>query len=258
MTLDLMKLAPSESSRVKAALKDGKSPLSAIIPDDIEPRELLVFIKDCVVMQGTLVKASNQVGALIGRGLALMKARPEVLGASGYDTLKAYEEAEIVGKLASHGSIWQHKRVIEMYPELSTDEIKDIGIVKLTDTVKNLPANPSPEQKRTFLDKARESPTVEANLEWIEQQSGHGAPGSARFAKLELMGPGDQIQEIREFLAERDFIEWAETDAAAGMILAAIKESTTQWQKDEPRMVVTEEEAEDDIPATDAAEDWGL
>jgi hypothetical protein len=267
VTLELAKLSDLNNALLGAALEDGKSPLSVVIADDIDAREFLAFMNACVSTVVKLDRGLKRMGPLMGRGLALMSKRRDILDATGYASLREYEAKEITGKgLGSHGNVWDWKFVMEPLGDLlSQDQVQKIGLGKLKKAARALPDNASPKQKQEFIKQAVKAESVDAYQEWIERESGLSAPDATRFDKIELMGPGDQVKELREFLADGEFREWAGTDSALGMVLAAVQESAKEWdavQLDEPIAVTAieapEEDEEGDPAPSDPAEDeWG-
>lgn len=268
----------SELVRFSEAIKDSKTPLAAIMPSDIAPKQCLALMTACIAGMIKTERDFGQLALLFGRGLALMRARPEILEASGYKSLHDYEQAEVVAKgLGSHGNVWKHKKVAERLPELSPEQILGglggIGIGKLEVAANALPENASQSQKREFVKQAKSCGSVAEFREWVETKSGVSAPGATRFDKIELMGRGDQITELKEYLADPGYEEWAGTDSALGKVLAAFHGTASEWSDAgltgaavvaavapvENLVVVVEdeeEEAEDGIPDDDPAREW--
>jgi hypothetical protein len=232
---ELLKI--DDDSLIARALKPAgkKRSLTETVPEDIEPREALANIKECVSNLNKLGNATSVVGAILGKHMAIMAKRPEIYEAAGYDSLKAFEQAEIVGKI-SHGSVFNYKLIAEQFPEMPVEQVLETGstnLVRAARVCKSIEASPA--QKKKILEKATELNT-QAFTEWIEKKSGVSEPGATTTDSYLLIGTSAQITELKEHLAEPQFKEFAQTDTAVGMVLAAIQESRDLWPKDQKKV----------------------
>jgi hypothetical protein len=230
---DLVKLA--DDSFLAAVLKRKKRSLLETVPEDIEPREALANIKECVASLNKLGNTTSVIGAILGAHMALAAKRPEIYEAAGYPSLREFEKAEIVDKV-SHGSAWNYKLVAEQFPQSSVEEVLQIGSTNMLRAARVCKStDASPAQKKKILEKAAELNT-EKFKEWVEEKSGLSAPGETSTDSFQLIGSAAQITELKEHLAEPQFKEFAQSDTPIGMVLAAIQESKDLWPKAEGKI----------------------
>ena len=221
---ELVKL--EDDSFIATVMRRKKRSLTEAVPEDIEPREALANIKECVSSLNKLGNATSVVGAILGQHMAIMARRPEIYEAAGYASLREFEQAEIVDKI-SHGSVWNFKTIAETFPEEPVERILEIGstnLVKAARVCKSIEASPS--QKKKILEKAAELNTAQFT-HWVEQRSGVSAPGETSTDNFLLIGSSAQIAQLKEALADQGFVEWAGTNQPIGMLLAAIQEATS-------------------------------
>ena len=231
---DLIKPLPDDSF-LASVLRKKKRSLLESVPDDIDPREALANIKECVGALNKLGNATSFVGAMLGAHMAVVAKRPEIYEAAGYDSLCAFEEGEIISKV-SHGSVYNYKLIAEQFPETPVETVLEIGstnMVKAAQLCKSIAASPA--QKKAVLEKASELNTAgfKAHVETI---TGKGATTTESFP---LIGPGDKIAELKEHLADPRFIEFAGASSPLEMILAAIEESSSVWPHEEEKPLQT-------------------
>jgi hypothetical protein len=223
--VDLVKIG--DDSFLASVMKKRKRSLTETVPQDIEPREALANIKECVASLNKLGNATSVVGAILGQHMAIMAKRPEILGASGYETLHEFEEKEIQGKL-SHGNIWNWKAIASAFPEEPIERVLEIGstnLIKAARVCKQIDASPS--QKKKILDKAAELNTAEFTG-WLEKKSGIVSPGDTTTDKFELFGSSAEIAELKEHLADGRLVELAGDTRPIRVVLAALASFTTE------------------------------
>ena len=231
---ELVKLSSAEEDLASAILKQRKISISESVPEDIDARECLANIKSCTSALRKLNGATSLIGAYLGRHMAIMARRPEIFEAAGYTSLDEYEKAEILDKIG-HGTVWNYKAVSEAFPSIELGRITKIRTGNLIRAAK-VCKDASDSQKAKVLDKAEELPLKEFKV-WIEEKSGLSGKGATSGASFPLMGSEEQISELKEFLADKRFRAFAETDQPVAMLLAAIKDSASDWpllDDDEP------------------------
>jgi len=254
---ELIKLTTNEDSLIAEVLKGRKKSLSQVVPEDIDPREALANISRCVSALNKLGNASSLIGAYLGQHMAIMARRPEIHQAAGYDTLDEYERAEVLDKI-SHGGVWVYKRIAEVFPDLTLEEIPKIGSTNLDRAAKVCKsAGATPAQKKKILEKAAEL-TTRQFTEYIENQSGLSGRGETESASFTLYGSKAEIDELKEHLADQGFKEWSGADRPIAMILAAIQEATNVFTRPAPAEALqyVEPPEETGFGETSAEGDW--
>ncbi len=240
---ELVKALPDDSF-LASVLRRKKRSLTETVPPDIDPREALANIKECVTSLNKLGNATSVVGAILGAHMAVVAKRPEIYEAAGYDSLTAFEKAEIIDKV-SHGSVYNYKLIAEVFPDTPIEEVLQIGstnMVRAARTCNSIEASPA--QKKKILEKAAEMNTA-VFKEDMEKLLG-GGKGSTDTDSLTLIGPANEIADLKEDFAEPRFHEFAGSTTPLGMVRAAVDESKSIWPK------------EPDKPLQTGAEDgWG-
>lgn len=226
----LVKVTASEDAWLAELLKDRKEAPSVAIPDDLEPRDVLASIRSCTSMLVKIQRAGSWLVPVLGRLLALVAKNKEILEKSGYATLAEYEKAELLDKGIGRSTLWKAKAVVEQFPELALEEYSKISsenLARAAVVAKRTNANEA--QKKKLVEKAAELPT-EQYKNWVESESGLSAPGDTTCASFQLIGTATEIADLKSLLAEEALVRWSGTTKALGMVLAALRESSTQWE----------------------------
>ena len=242
---DLIKPLPDDSF-LTTIKKRRKKSLTETVPDDIDPREALANIKECVMYLGELGNATSAVGAILGRHMAIAAKRPEIYEAAGYDSLKAFEQAEIIDKV-SHGSVWSYKAINEAFPDITIEQVLTTGstnLLRAARVCKSIDASPS--QRKKILDKAGELNTAQFTVE-MEKITGKGSTTTDSFL---LIGSSADLAMLKEDLADPHIEEVTGATTPLGKILAALA-----MLKAEELPPQANEEIQ--VGAPDVEEGWG-
>ncbi len=228
--LDLERLSGSENEFIARILKGGRESVAAVVPDDMEPREVLAAIRSCVSADVELESIRGRIAPVLGRLMALLAGNPEILEKSGYTTIKEFEEAELIQKGISHGTLWASKAVYTVFPALSLDQYGKIGTVNLGNAARALKGkDASPAQKQRVLKEAEER-TGEGFKQYLVE-SGLVTQGELAGASFVLTGNKDQMEEFESYLANPFLQEAAGSHHALTLVLACMRESSSEWEK---------------------------
>lgn len=241
----------ADDSFLASVLRRKKRSLTEAVPADIDPREALANIKECVSSLNRLGNATSVVGAILGAHMAVVAKRPEIYEAAGYESLKSFEQAEIISKV-SHGSVYNYKAIHEAFPEITIQEVLDTGstnLVRAARVVKSI-GDASPSQKRKILDKAAELDTG-AFTDWLETKSGVAGKGDTTTDSFLLIGSSAQIAELKQWLADSGLTDWAGTDQPVEVVLRAIQAATAEFTSP------AAEEIQTGAPTVVESEEWG-
>ncbi len=250
----LVKFSAREDSFLAEILRNSKQDVSIVVPDDMEGREVLATIGHCT---SSLVKLEHAKGFLIpilGRLMARV-AKDKLYEAAGYDTLRAFEQEQILDKGVSRSAVWEARKIYEWAPGLSLEDQAAAGPSKLAMAAQHFP-DASPKQKREHVAKAKEL-TVEKFKEYVEQKSGQ-EKGATTGAVFELIGNAAQIRTLKEELALPAFVEYAGSDQPIVMILAAIAEvkSVLPVEEDEERRLIHVKKEPKEEPEPEPEINW--
>lgn len=224
---ELVRLSASEESFVQSLLKGKKHSLAELVPEDIDAREALTNIRESTGALRKLGRATSVIGAYLGKVMAIVAKRPEIWEKAGYASFSEFESKEILDKIG-RGTGWNYRSVAEAFPGLSLDEISSMKTTNLIRAAKVVKATGATEsQKKKILENI--NMPVEEFTEWIENQSGLSSKGDTSTASITLIGSAAQVEELKAWLNDKGFREWAGTENPLGMVLAAIQEATTQF-----------------------------
>jgi hypothetical protein len=232
---DLIKIEDDSLMARAMGPRGKKLSLAETVPEDIDPREALANIKALV---GGIKRAGgvlNTMGALLGAHMAVAAKRPEIYEKAGYKSLREFEKAEIIDKV-SHGSVWNYKGIAEAFPEATIEQVLQTGstnLIKAVRAVKSIKASPA--QSRKIFDKAGEMNTTDF-AGWLQKSTGVSS-GDTSLASFELIGPANEIADLKEDFAEPRFQEFAGCTTPLGMVRAAVDESKDLWPKNEALQV---------------------
>lgn len=232
---NIVKLSGADGDFAARVLSHGGQGPTLAVPDDMPPEEVLIAVKSVVSAMNKLDGWSDQLTPVLGALLA--RVAKDRLWEPKYESLDAYEKAELHNSGRSRATIWKAKKVYESFPSLPLDRFKDIGTEKLLIAAKAVPKDASPKQREKLLDKAAETPSVDEFREYVEQKSGMSSPGATKGAMFQLFGSEEEINELKEHLAEPGFTEFAGDERPIGKILAAVQESKDLWPKDSEKKV---------------------
>ena len=241
----------ADDSFLASVLRRKKRSLTETVPADIDPREALANIKECVSSLNKLGNATSVVGAILGAHMAIAAKRPEIYEAGGYDSLRAFEQGEIVDKV-SHGSVWNYKLTAEQFPEMTVEQVLATGstnLVRAARVCKSSGASAS--QKKKILEKAAELPTAQFT-EWIETKSGVSEKGGTTTDSFLLIGSSAEVLTLKEDLADPHIEEVTGSTTPLGKILAALA-----MLKAEEVHSGDSEVAPTFVPEEDEEQSWG-
>lgn len=226
----LLKWSSNEDEFIRDILKDKQLTLEAVIPDEMDIREVLAGIKACVSVVGKLDRAKDRVGPLLGRFMSLVAKRPEIYEKAGYDSLDSFEKGEILEKIG-HGTVWEYRKIYEAIPSLSMDQYAVIGKGKLLDIARVCRTTKATDgQTQKLIEKATEpNMTRDKFRTFLEEESGLVSKGDLSGATYILMGSASEVTELKEELADQRFDAFAESTQPIKKILRAIQESKSEW-----------------------------
>lgn len=222
---DLVKLTTGENEFIAELIKGRKEDAAIAVPDDMPPRDVLVAVRACASTLNKLEKAHGFVAPVLGRLMAIV-SRDKLYQQAGYDTLGAYEEAELSSKI-SHATLWNAKRAYEVFPELPLATYAEIGTSNINLASKHAKGK-SDKQKKEIIEKAAKLPPAKFQT-WIEGESGISSPGENDGAEYILTGNRTQISELKEWLKDPRFEQAAEAKQPIELILAAIHSFSAEW-----------------------------
>lgn len=230
---ELTKLSKTEQELMGEILSGKNKAIEISIPDDLPAKTI---VKYTMSVSSLLHKNEGEKAVLIavlGRLHFLARTNAEVLKEAECETLGDFEKL-IGGSGASRSSIWAASAAYKTFPGLTPNDYSDIGSTNLGLASKAC-KEASPAQKKKVLAAAVGKSTEEFKG-WLEKKSGLSAPGENTASNYPLMGSKAQVDELREWLADDGFKDWAGSDQPIAMILAAIHEATTQFET-EPKAI---------------------
>lgn len=244
----------STDSFLDEIISNSKQDVSAVVPDDLDGREVLALLGRCRTSLINVDKAKSFLIPVLGKILS-RASKDHLYETAGYDSLEAFIQGELITKGVSRSTVFDAKKIYEWAPELSLEEQVSVGRKKLLAAARNMP-DASPEQKRKLLTKAKEL-TEEKFKAHVENITGQEA-GSTTGAMFPLIGNAAQVRELKEELAEPQFIEYAGTNQPIGQILAAIAECKTVWpvEADEERRLIHVKAATKEEPEPEPEINW--
>jgi len=250
MPTELAKLSKSEMKLMGALLSGENKAIEISIPDDLAPKTAVEWSK----LTASLLDKNDGERAILlqvaGRLHFLARNNPKILEESGCENLSEYED-RILNCRDHRTTIWKYSSAYKAFPELTLAAAATIGTTNLARAAK-IANGASESQKAEILEHAKEAP--EKFKEWAEEKSGLSAPGATTGAMFQLFGSKEQVDELKEFLADEGFRGHSGSDHPLSMILSAIKEASTEWAKQEDDGEDVEDEA---TSPGDAAEgDW--
>ena len=220
----------TSSELVATLLLNGTVNMTDLVPDDINSSQLLANIRASVSGFNKHEKVGSLLAAYLGRNFAVVAARLEVLKEWGYASIGDFEKVEVIEKGVSHGRGYAYKLFNETFPQLTINEIVEIGHDNLKKAVKVIKGK-SGSQKTEIIEQAKKLSCDNFTL-WLEGESGIAGPGETTSDSFRLIGTKAQVEELREWLAIQELQEWAGSDHPLTVILAALQSTTTEWQPD--------------------------
>lgn len=220
---DLIKLSENDAF-IGSVMKQDLSMFA-----EMEPPEVLADIRECALVLDRNEQVRGVIGMRLGAALARV-AKDELFRGFGYPTLKAFEEAELHGQGAEHPTIWVYKQITEAFPRLTTERCMAIGPKRLTAaaTVANK-LGYQPEQKEELLVEAEQSTSVVAFRKQVEKRLGGDSSGALQGASYPLFGSKEEVDDLKERLADGRAIEFAGSNRPIQMILAWESESSSVY-----------------------------
>jgi hypothetical protein len=222
---ELQKLSKTESELLGELLSGKNESLEVSIPDDLSPKKAVQW---SMAAASLLDRRDSEMAVLLcamGRLHYLARINPAILKEAGVETVKDYEDNVL--KCRQHrATIWKYSSAYREFPAMTPDEAGAIGTTNLV-LASKVAKGKSPRQKAEIIEKAKESP--EKFREFLEGPSGHAAPGDTTGATFPLYGSAAQIGEFKEWLADKRFMAYAESNHAIEMVLAAIHGSSCEW-----------------------------
>lgn len=248
---DLVKV-PKQGADLIAQLLEGQDKaVESSLPDDLPAKTVVQYGRAAASLMDRNDKEKSILGAVLGRIHALARSRPDVLKEAKCTNLKEFEK--LLGG-AARSTIWNGSMIYDTFAEqsLALKEYAEIGTSKLLVAARKAGKDSSPAQKRKLLDRAKKEETVDQFREWVETKFDPGSEGSTSSASFQVVGSRAEIKELKEFLADPKLIEWSGVNTAIGILLAALKESSSEWSA-EPTVLIP-----DDIqaPPQSRDEDW--
>ena len=225
-SIALVKFSPEDESLLKELARDRKQDLSVV--SRMTPQEVLADVDRCVSTSVKIDMIQAPVVVRIGALLARIE-RDELFTLKGYKDLTSYYEAELQNKGFAFSTLSQAKRIFGAFPDLSIERYAKIGPKMLEKAARACNPETSAAQKATLLEKAEESPSVERFTKFLEEGSGLSYKGKHTAAMFELFGNKDEVEQLKTWLADERFIEFAKSKIPINMILSAIEESSSVW-----------------------------
>lgn len=224
---DLVKFSKTESELLAEIRAWKDQPIEVSIPEDTDPKTVVRWSK----IGSSLIDKNDSERAILlqilGRLHFLARTNPAILEAAKCENLKEYEETVLVCR-NHRATVYKFSSAYKALPELTPADAAEIGSTNLEIAAKVTPKDASASQRKKIIAKAKELST-EQFREWAEGESGVSSKGATSTDSFTLIGSGEEIREFKEFLAMPGFREHAGTDRPIAMVLAAIKESSTEW-----------------------------
>lgn len=235
------KLSKHEDELLQALLKDKSKILAVSIPDDSAPADVLTAIRSCCSMIGKMEGSSGKIKALLGRLMVLARKNEEVWKQAGYKSYDKFVSGELEQKYGmSRASLWEAKRIMTAFPDLTINTYGQIGTQKLTLLAKYTNYKDGACEK--LLQRAQEN-THETLRLYLEDK--YSDPGGTIGASFKLTGSKAKVRELEKFLKREDIQAAAESDDPLEIILAMTQEVEAEWiEKGEAKLAEAEKEAE--------------
>lgn len=234
--INMVKVGVTDDEWLADLIKGGKSNVGLVIPDDLTYGDVMTGIGRCTSSLDKLNRTGNVIGVMLGRYMALVSKRPEIFRKAGYDTLLAFEQAEILDKIG-HGTLWDYKRIGEAFPQMPLKEFQAIRKGNLLDAAKVV-AGKSEAQVTEIVEAAKALPNKEFKS-WLEDHD-HAGKGELDGASLLVAGSKAEIDRLKALLADPRCRKWACNDGGdpdkvrhIDQLLAAVEESSTEWPREE-------------------------
>lgn len=226
---DLIKLSENEDAFIAVVMRGSDQDSSAVIPDNMEPRSVLMAVQRCTSVLVKLERGQGYIVPILGRLMARV-AKDQLWGMAGYDTLEGYERAEIEGKGVAHSTLWAAKQAFTVFPSLPLDRYASIGPKKLA-TAASVASklNYEPAQKEELLREAENTPSVDAFRRQSEKRLGGDSAGALQGACYQLFGSKSEIDDFKERLADGRAIEFAGSSLPIKMVLAWESEASSVY-----------------------------
>lgn len=228
----LARLSKSEAQLLDKLEAIRDQPVGKIFPIDMPAREIVTWSRAIVSWHektdGEQAAKIHMLGCLHARA----RANPAVLKEADCKTIDEYED-KIFGGKKHISTIYKISSSYLAYPDLTPQDIIDIGTTnlvvatKLAGQTKDL----SPRQRKEIVQQAKKS--VAEFKEWAEVDSGLSHRGALTLAEFKILGSQAEVDELREWLADKRFIQAASSNSPIMMILAAIQSWSAEWAPEE-------------------------
>lgn len=227
---ELTRLSKSEAQLLDKLESIRDKPVDQIFPADMDPKEIVNWSKAIVSWyektDGEQAAKLHMLGCLHARA----RANSEVLKEAGCETIAEYED-KILGGKKHRATVWKYSSAYLAAPELSPQDAVDIGTTNLVVMTKLITEDMSSSQRTEIIKKAKK-PTPEFKT-WAEEESGLSHKGGTTMASFTMLGTAAEVSELREWLADKRFIQAASSNAPMMMVLSAIQSWSSEWPPEE-------------------------
>jgi hypothetical protein len=226
--MELSRLTKDEAALLEAFAEGKSDTIEVILPDTLSAKDVVKYADSAAKM---LKRNDSERGVLLaamGRLLFLAQSRPEILAMAKCLTIEDFMER--MGVTAStRASVYAASKAYREFPGLSPNQYAEIGSTKLAIASREAKGK-SENQKAEILEHASDkTKSVEEFRTWVENESGTSGPGETTISSFGLIGSLAEIKELREFLAEQAFVDWAGDSRPIAMVLAAIKNASSEF-----------------------------
>ena len=250
MPTELAKPSKPELKLIGELLSGQNRSIEIAIPTDLAPKVAIEWSR----LTASLLDKNDSERAILlhvaGRLHYLARNNKEILKEADCKDLLEYED-RILKCRNHHTTIYKYSMGYETFPQLTIEAAAQIGTTNLERATK-IAKTASEAQKQKILEKA--TLPVPEFKEWVEKESGLSAPGATTGAMFQLFGSKEQVEELKEWLANDEFRGHSGSDHPRTMILGAIQEAHTEWRKKEDDGEDVEDEAQ--LPGDAAEADW--